>query len=109
MTTTTTSAGEYTLSSGVRSERWPGDPLWEVRYRVLLNGKEVASIFDSTSYNGKLSVSMNGIRWAGRQSADHLDPTFHDFVHGNGDLDSAFAATVRRCDRIVEWRSKLPC
>lgn len=98
-----TPSGEYRLLAGRHSARWEGDPLWSDRYDVLLDSVRLASIFDGTAYPGRLSVSINGVRWLGRRPADHFDARYHDFI-GSGDLAATFAQAVERCEAIHQDR-----
>ena len=99
-----TDSGTYQLEAGRFSERWHGDPLWNARFDVKLDGSRLASIFDSESYPGKLHVSVNGVRWMGSLPADMYDGAYHDFVCKDNDLIESFKATVHRCEGFHKLR-----
>ena len=100
-----TESGIYTLFAGRHDTRGSWDTLASNSFDIELSGVKMASIYNQpSSYPGKLSVSMNSIRWLGSLSTDHLDNRWHDFVHDNNDLSAAFVATVKRCERLHQLR-----
>jgi hypothetical protein len=94
-----TPTGTYQLLAGRHDTRGEWDTLATDRYDVLLDGLRLASIFNGPSYPGRLSVSVNGIRWLGPLPKDHFDHRYHDCI-GTARLDETFELTVQRCEAI---------
>lgn len=90
--------------------RFEGDTiLCGTAYDVLLDGEIVACIYEHpTRYEGaRAFVSLNKIRWSGKLPSNCLSRDaylFHDFVSDFTTAQETLPETIRRCERIREWR-----
>ena len=103
----------YTLSEPKHDKpRFEGDTLLcGTSYRVLRDDVHVASIYEHPSrYEGRTSVSMRKIAWAGKQPSGYpKNPDgalFFDFVSDFTTAEETLPECIRRVERIIEWRGQ---